>query len=185
MATVAARKEETKLARKVGEVWRVRDFVTLGSPLTYARLLLATDGMELFHRQVQRELPTCPPTRDRCTDETGRKSFVFKFTPITGPDHVVPDQAAPFLLTRWTNLYFPQDPIAGPLGPVFGWGIRDELVRIDFSGEKKRSPKYWIRWVSDHLFGGAHVRYWELQDNQGLQPTSVDCAELLRTIIHG
>jgi len=185
MAVVATKTEDTPLRRTIKDVWRVRDFVTLGCPLTYARLILANNGKELFNRQQQRELPTCPPTKDRCADETGRASFVFTYTPITGANCLVPDQAAPFLLTRWTNLYFPQDPIGGPLRPIFGWGIRDEVVQIDFSDEKKQSLKYRLQYYMDHFFGGAHVRYWELLDDAALEPTSVDCAAILRKIVRG
>ena len=45
--------------------WLVSDLVTLGSPLTYAPLLLA-DGVDgLRRKQELRELPTCPPDRSR------------------------------------------------------------------------------------------------------------------------
>lgn len=108
----------------------MRDLVTIGSPLTYARFLLADDGHDLLYRQKQRELPTCPPTKDPYKDERGENSFVFRYSPIMPHDCVVPDQTAPFLLTRWTNLYFPHDPIGGPLRPIFGWGIRDKAVKM-------------------------------------------------------
>lgn len=173
--------------RKVKDVWRIRDLVTLGSPLTYARFLLADNGRELSDRQTQRELPTCPPTKDIHPDKKGRRSFVFTFPPITREDTVVPDQTAPFLLTRWTNLYFPQDPIGGPLRPIFGWGILDLEVNIPANPgniEKKRHMRHWLKWVGDH-FGGAHVRYWEQTDDKPPQPISGDCAEALRKIIKG
>jgi hypothetical protein len=47
---------------KVRDVWRVRHLITLGSPLTYSRFLLAKDAHELYQRQALRELPTCPPS---------------------------------------------------------------------------------------------------------------------------
>jgi hypothetical protein len=176
------------MAVKIGDVWRVRDLVTLGSPLTYARFLLAGDGKALLHRQVLRELPNCPPTKDQDPDERGQKSFVFSYEAMMKadwaiPNSVVPDHAAPFLLTRWTNLYFPQDPIGGPLQPIFGWGIRDVEVKIDGEGAKNRCFSYWGRYVLDHFFGGAHIRYWELINGEANIPASVACAKELRKIV--
>jgi hypothetical protein len=114
--------------RKIGHRWRVTDFITLGSPLAHGVLLLA--------RKRQRELPTCPPQRDDKGYAYGLKPPVdigagMKFTPL------LPHHAAPFAVTRWTNLYAPVrwglfgDIVGGPLAGVFGHGIRDIAVRID------------------------------------------------------
>ena len=53
-----------------------------------------------------------------------------------GPHLEVLPHAAPFAVTRWTNIYAPVrgviagDPIGGPLAPVFSAGIQDIPVRI-------------------------------------------------------
>ena len=47
--------------RRNGNGWLVTDFVTLGSPLAHADILLAEDAQDLRIKQVDREFPTCPP----------------------------------------------------------------------------------------------------------------------------
>jgi hypothetical protein len=167
----------------VRDVWKVRDFITLGSPLAYARTLLAQDASDLFSRQEQRELPTCPPTSDKYPDETGRISFVYTFEEDIPKGHVVPDQTAPFLLTRWTNIYFSQDPIGGPLRPIFGWGIND--VQLDYRPSPKGDRNCCAQRTIQDLFGAAHVRYWQLLWDDPKNPVCPKCAAKLRDIIGG
>lgn len=105
--------------------WFVSDFVTLGSPLTHAQLLLATDRDDLTRRKTDRELPTCPPV-----GEGGNIAYADSETDPQTPNH-----AAVFGPTKWTNLYFPPrflvhgDFIAGPIAPVLGSGVKDMPVR--------------------------------------------------------
>jgi hypothetical protein len=47
--------------RRLGARWLVTDFVTLGSPLAHARLLLARGEADFDRRVAERELPTAPP----------------------------------------------------------------------------------------------------------------------------
>jgi hypothetical protein len=54
------------------KLWRITDFITLGSPLTYADFLIATSKGDLNLLKEQRELPTCPPQKD---EKTHRYSF--------------------------------------------------------------------------------------------------------------
>jgi hypothetical protein len=119
---VAQRQLREELVKN-GSTWRVTDFVTLGSPLTHAAILLARDAADLATKQDSRELPTCPPVLEK-----GKFSF---------PDdrvHRTPHHAAVFAPCRWTNLYFPVryliwgDVIGGPLNPLLGNGIRDVPV---------------------------------------------------------
>ena len=51
---------------------------------------------------------------------------------------------AMFACTRWTNIYFPGDFVAGALAPLFDHGIKDRLVRDG--------------WVS--FTPASHTRYW-------------------------
>lgn len=145
--------------RQNGHKWRVTDFVTLGSPLTYAAVLIASDAEELRLRQEEREFPTCPPQLDHGVHGDGRR-----FTYISeDPDHVrVPHYSAVFGPTRWTNIYFSGDLVGGPLGPVFGLGIRDMRVQT----------KWWNLFV-------CHTRYWSLPQRPDV-PNAVDA---LRRVI--
>lgn len=139
-----------KEQRRWGNPWRISDFVTLGSPLAHAMLLLARDQNEFKLRQRQRELPTCPPVKDeRGFAYSGPNSYTVgdrKFTPL------ILHHAAPFAVTRWTNIFFPAylglfgDIIGGPLREVFGSGIKDVPV----------TQNNWWR-----ITPASHVAYWK------------------------
>jgi hypothetical protein len=111
-----------------GNRWRVTDFITLGSPLAHADILLARDAADLDQKQVDRELPTCLPTLERLK-RGGRNVLRFSFG--EDEDRRMPNYAAVFGPTRWTNLYFPctwivrGDLIGGQLRPLFGRAVRD------------------------------------------------------------
>ena len=143
----AYRQRQRELQKELqtnGIQWKVSDFLTLGSPLTHAAVLLARDQADLESKQNERELPTCPPQL-----ESG------KFSYPSGKAVRTPHHAAVFGPTRWTNLYFPArwvllgDFIGGPLRGAFGWGIRDRPVKT-------------------RLFGGifSHTCYWKPEKSQ-------------------
>jgi hypothetical protein len=106
-----------------GGHWRVSDFITVGSPLTHAQLLMATSREDLERRTKGRELVTCPPTPDP------KFGIIDEQQGVWSPDH-----ASVFALTRWTNVHAPDkslrtgDPLSGPMAPVFGYGIKDVAV---------------------------------------------------------
>ena len=50
-----------------GVRWRVTDFVTMGSPLAHAEILLAHDADDLKPKFVRREFPRCPPELETST----------------------------------------------------------------------------------------------------------------------
>ena len=118
--------------RRHGQPWLVTDLITIGSPLTHAETLLARSPADLDELMNDLELPTCPP---RCTAEglTFRETYLVEGN-IRSLE--VLTHAAPFAVTRWTNIYAPVraiiagDPIGGPLVPVFGAGIKDVAVPI-------------------------------------------------------
>lgn len=139
--------------RALGVPWLVTDFVTLGSPLAHASLLLDTRTVKLRQRQDEREYPRCPPLTEQ------RSSFIpSNFTVGGQPRSLrVAHHGAPFGPTRWSNLYFPVrtgllgDPVGGPLAPEFGPGVRDIPVRLSLSG--------W-RSIVYQLLPLPHTRYW-------------------------
>jgi hypothetical protein len=126
-----------------GNKWLVSDFVTLGSPLTHAALLMAVDAKQLSRKQSQREFPTCPPCLETVEQQ---ERFSFEKQKVWVPHH-----AAVFAPTRWTNLYFPcrytlwGDIIGGPMAPSFGRGVRDVAVSTNIRGEIFSHTLYWTR----------------------------------------
>jgi hypothetical protein len=140
--------------RQLGNPWLISDFVTLGSPLAHADLLLATGRSDLRTRQEQRELPRCPPVGDllRRNSTVERYHYKVEYTVDDKPRSIrVLHHAAPFAVTRWTNIFVPirfgllGDLVGGPLREVFGYGIRDVAVTDG-----------WHRFVPVL----SHTRYW-------------------------
>ena len=124
--------------RELGNPWLITDFITMGSPLAHAALLLAKDPEDLKERQRQRELPICPPIADECIKRRGEEKCGYSYTcwdpyDINGGSVKlkVLHHAGFFAFTRWTNLYFPAhmglfgDIVGGPLRKWFGAGVRD------------------------------------------------------------
>jgi len=118
--------------RRHGQPWLITDLITIGSPLTHAGTLLARSPADLAALMNDLELPTCPPSGTP-------KDLTFRETYLADGNirsvEILP-HAAPFAVTRWTNIYAPVraivigDPVGGPLAPVFGGGIKDVAVRI-------------------------------------------------------
>ena len=131
-------RQQFEEARANDCTWLVTDFVTLGSPLTHADVLLARDASDLKSKQAERELPTCPPELEK-----GKFSYPPKLK--TRFLH----HAALFGLTRWTNLYFPAsyiirgDFIGGPVSPLFGTGILDCEVHTKLRRGLLSHTLYW------------------------------------------
>jgi hypothetical protein len=128
--------------------WRITDFVTLGSPLAHAEVLLA-DSKEVFQEGTrQREFPVCPP---RCEDDRDLGHLGRTYEDKKGKHYVhILHHGAPFAVTRWTNLYFPRDIIGGPVVPLFGEGIRDVELCPSFTG-----------WTDRVLPALSHTHYWD------------------------
>jgi hypothetical protein len=184
--------------RAQGSPWLVTDFITLGTPMYFADLLV-TRNREQFRELVHRaELPVCPPiprsqmveTEEQpdgevyCSKELGRW---------------VPYHAAPFAAVRWTNLYFPAekgfwgDWFGGPLRGLFGPGVLDVPVLGNVGGHApKRGSKdgYSHGLTRRTTPGAAHGFYFSFAEEDtrpkgGNPPTApdgppVDIAPLLR-----
>ncbi|RSZ62434.1 hypothetical protein EAH68_09865 [Corynebacterium hylobatis] len=148
-------------SRHRGMRWLITDFITLGSPLTYADFLLSRSNARFQERKTQREYPECPPIDDR-----GGVFYSRQYTREDGwhtlggrspRNALVAHHGAPFAVTRWSNAYFPRwlffgDLVGGPLASKFGCGIRDVAVRA-------ASLR---RWSRRDIFPWVHSRYWRL-----------------------
>lgn len=147
--------------RAHGVPWLVTDFITLGSPLTHARLLLTTRRTNLVMLKRDRELPTCPPTGDEGEKYPGFYTKTVQLPHFEGQKReiYIADPGALFSCTRWTNLYFPVrrvlfgDLVGGPVGQVLGSGVRDIAVR--------RTAKGPTIGFFGSLFPFPHTAYWK------------------------
>jgi hypothetical protein len=117
----------------LGMPWLVTDFITLGSPLAHAAILLAQNGDDFKLRKMQREIPTSPPQYD---EDNGQR-FSYKVDFMGNSTLRAIHHAGAFACTRWTNIYFRShfgffgDLVGGPLNPWFGNGIKDIAVNTD------------------------------------------------------
>ncbi len=119
--------------RKFELSWKFSDFITLGSPLTHAAMVLANNEAEFITRKNIREFPTCPPSKDP-HDE-------YKYFFEHGPNNfLVPHHAALFTMTRWTNIFYSNDIIGGRLKDIFGKGIKDIELKAEGSWWRRNIP---------------------------------------------
>jgi len=161
--------------RAVGIPWLVTDFITLGSPLTHATLLMADSPETFDQRKIEFEFPCCPPVTIQDIH------YLKKYDPIDQPHSIsirIPHHGALFASTRWTNLFFPYrmcilgDLIGGPIARNFGNGIRDVAVRPSGGG-----------FIRKTIY--SHVCYWksagtESEESEGKGP-EVDCLKALKS----
>jgi hypothetical protein len=141
--------------RHQGLPWLVTDFITLGSPLAHAEVLLAKDAQDFDERKRSRELPTCPPV----LENDKAFSFPLQLKDAEGKPVTLrtPHHAALFCCTRWTNLYFPAygglfgDIVGGPIASLFGSAVWDKPVSI--------------RSKLARLTIAAHTRYWSMESS--------------------
>lgn len=155
---------------RVAPVWKVSDFVTLGSPLTNAHFLIADNREEFAQMVTQRVLPTSPPqpydadeaSLYRAPSEGGR----------------IAHHAAVFSVVRWTNIYDPYhpvfflsgDPIAGPVGGTerFGRAVRDVEVEIRHGGLRPRFFTHNWYWTDTGRDGAPAPQVTALREAVGL-----------------
>jgi hypothetical protein len=111
----------------LGSPWKITDFITLGSPLAYSSILMADDRNDLIERQMERELPCCPPVAEKngtLSYEVERKSGEIDCS------KKVLHYGAPFACTRWHNAFYKNDFVGGPLKTVFGQGVEDKQLQM-------------------------------------------------------
>jgi hypothetical protein len=142
--------------------WRVSDFITLGSPLTYASLLTATSHADFCEQIETRRNPTCPPRMK--SDET----FCYN-----GEPH----HAALFAATCWTNLFFETiglvkgdiigGAVAGDPPHGLGRGVMDVAVL-----REEGMPKF------------AHNHYWKMPKREDAVTRPAEHIQALRAAIN-
>lgn len=142
--------------------WLITDLITLGSPLTYADFLIE-DSRDAFTKAVNdRIIPVAPPlceitTKGRATLLIPSSSMEGSSINTTKSNLSVLHHAAPFAVTRWTNLYFQAnwnglkgDLIGGPLAPLFGCWVKD--VSLPPISGRLNHTSYWLKHPnSNHL----------------------------------
>lgn len=121
--------------------WLISDFITLGSPLTHGEILMADKKADFDLRKEEREYPTCPPKPDG-------ENYSYE----NGDDQRFLHHATPFAVTRWTNLYFPGDFIAGKVAPQFGYGISD--IKVNY-----KQNLFWK--LLSYISPLTHTHYWK------------------------
>lgn len=134
--------------------WLITDFITLGSPMTYAGLLMGEGSSDLANQFNTRRHPECPPDMD----------------PDTGMVHSGrPHHAAVFAATCWTNIFFETeglirgDIIGGEVaGDItdgrFGWGPLDVAVRREPNMPEFAHNEYWRGYDAAEGGPAEHVR---------------------------
>lgn len=138
----------TALGRQDPGRWLISDLVTLGSPVAHAGWLLADGSEDLRTRIVERELPTCPPQPAR----PGYDGVTYPAGDGRRLHH-----GAVFGFTRWTNGWFPGDPVGGPVlatGPTDRPLDREAGLGIGVVDLRLPGPGGVVRGLM------SHTRYW-------------------------
>lgn len=127
-------KNANEVRNKMGEPskWKVTDFVTCGSPLCHAEMLLVKDH-EMFIDKIEKgEYPQCPPhNKENIFYEKNNKYYI--------------KHSSVFAFINWNNLYFNNDLIGGKLRKIFGEGIVDHKLKPKTSGIFTSHSNYWNR----------------------------------------
>jgi hypothetical protein len=141
--------------QQLGNQWRVSHFITMGSPLTHASMILAKGEEDFKRKKDQREFPVSPPQLDHSDNHF---SFPAQFVSTTGAPVSIKmlHHAAHFAMTQWTNIYFENDWIGGGLASEFGKGIVDIPV-IASNNRLRRIPL------------STHTRYWDEKNDDALK----------------
>jgi pimeloyl-ACP methyl ester carboxylesterase len=147
--------------REMKNPWLVTDFITVGAAVHAADYFMVTT--ETVNNLIeQRELPVCPPAKDRKDYSIHYKSspsFKVGNKPYKA---ILLNHGALFAVTRWTNIYFSCDYVGGPMQRIFGRGIKDIEVR--------RSCPWFIP--------GGHTQYWNVKDRQNALREIVEAMKL-------
>jgi hypothetical protein len=152
--------------------WLITDFITIGSPLSHADVLIASSDENLKKRKFQRELLQSPPLREELDPKifhlakathklpvgsSYSTSKLVSFPLPASPGVWELHHAAPFAVVRWTNIYDPAslvyrgDIIGGPVADKFGPAI----VEINLRSVRGRQARRF-----------THTKYWEVDEER-------------------
>ncbi len=124
--------------------WKVRHFVTLGSPIGHASGLLANGTPGLHRLTIDRSLSTCPPRlhgEPPSVAYRGRDGRRFHHTSV-------------FAATKWTNVVYANDLLGGP---VDAEGLGGEVRNVVLGdGDPGFSPT-----ILDFALQFPHDAYWK------------------------
>lgn len=141
--------------------WLISDFITLGSPLTYADLVLFKDNKKFTFRKLDREYPTSPPV-----DENGQYYYQ-----AGGKSYL--HHGAVFAPVKWTNIYCPSmfiasgDIISGPVSRNFSY-VKREKDRLIPVKDDCKTPILEIKLSAEEMGGGfTHTKYWKSSETKG------------------
>jgi len=118
--------------------WKVTDLITLGSPLAHASFLLARNSIDFDYLTYRKELPTCLPV----TDKKDKKSKVY----YEHDGHSYLHHACQFLLTRWTNIYYPGDAVGGSTATTNGLGAMADNIEVRYQYHDSRLVRWFSTW---------------------------------------
>lgn len=150
-----AQHDKSKYADQRVPTWRISDFITLGSPLTYASLLMASSRKDFAERQADRKLYTCPPAcvDPDASDPEGGCARRLTYSPRPGSQKFA--HSACFGPVRWSNLFFRTrrfilagDLIGGAVSNArnidgLGWGVSDSALDHEGTGRMFAHMEYW------------------------------------------
>lgn len=141
--------------QQLGNQWRVSHFITMGSPLTHASMILTKGEEDFMQKKQQREFPISPPQLDHSDNHF---SFATSFLATNGSAVSLKmlHHAAHFAMTQWTNIYFENDWIGGGMASEFGKGIVDIPV-VASNKRLRRMPL------------STHTRYWDEKNDDALK----------------
>lgn len=147
--------------------WKLRHFVTLGSPIGHAAGLLGNGTSDLHRRAVERSLATCPPTLH------GEPGSVAYTTPFGRRFH----HTSVFAAVRWSNVVYSNDLLGGPVDADGLGGEVQNLVLgegdLDFSAT-----------ILDFALRFPHDAYWR-STRPVFDPHVARTLALLRHICRG
>lgn len=152
-----ARVDQDEQMHPCAPSWKISDFITLGSPLTYASLLMSSSRTDFAERQADRKLYTCPPAPVEGDAQFGWEveNIARRLTYEPRPGSQKFAHSACFGPVRWTNLFFRTrrfilagDLIGGPVSNArnndgLGWGVNDCPMDHDGTGQMFAHMEYW------------------------------------------
>lgn len=151
--------------------WRITDFVTLGTPMYIANILMTKNRRQFNDLKKRSELPQCPPRSDSEKVEQPTPPTLMYGRRVDGDITRRLVTGSPFAVVRWSNFWFRPafglfgDPFGGSLATLFGHGIDNREVTANKFG----------RYVP-FLAHTKYFKYADLEDKQGFVATVIRTA---------